>query len=90
MTSDLSLFRIFLNFLPIFPQLKKISNTNNFFYSSFLKFFRTSGYSLTSLKFMSPKKCQLFQKEKTNVIATWPVPKDAHEVRNFLGLCSYY
>ncbi len=57
---------------------------------------------------ISPKKCQLFQKEvrhlgfqilekglaadpeKTNAIATWPVPKDAHEVRSFLGLCSYY
>ncbi len=27
--------------------------------------------------------------EKMNAIATWPVPKDTHEVRIFLGLCSY-
>ncbi len=56
---------------------------------------------------LSPKKCQLFQKEvcylgflipekglasdleKTNAIATWPVQKDTHEVKSFLGLCSY-
>ncbi len=28
--------------------------------------------------------------EKTNAIAIWPVPKDAHEVRSLLGLGSYY
>ncbi len=57
---------------------------------------------------LSPRKCQLFQKEvrylgflisekglaadpeKTNAISTWPVPKDAHEIRSFPGLCSYY
>ncbi len=28
--------------------------------------------------------------EKTNTTATWPVLKDSHDVRSFLGLCSYY
>ncbi len=27
--------------------------------------------------------------EKMNAITTWPVPKDTHEVRSLLGLCSY-
>ncbi len=57
---------------------------------------------------LSPKKCQLFQKEvhylgflisekglaadpeTTNATATRPVPKNIHEIRSFLGLCSYY
>ena len=28
--------------------------------------------------------------EKTKVIVDWPAPKNLHEVRQFLGLCSYY
>ncbi|MBJ5579749.1 hypothetical protein JGG64_23060 [Salmonella enterica subsp. enterica serovar Derby] len=27
---------------------------------------------------------------KIRAISTWPVPKDVHELRSFLGLCSYY
>ena len=28
--------------------------------------------------------------EKTDVVATWPVPRTVKETRSFLGLCSYY
>ena len=27
---------------------------------------------------------------KTKCIEEWPVPKNVHEIRSFLGLCSYY
>ncbi len=27
---------------------------------------------------------------KTSVIAEWPLPKDAHELRSFLGLATYF
>ncbi|MBJ5510304.1 RNA-directed DNA polymerase, partial [Salmonella enterica subsp. enterica serovar Meleagridis] len=27
---------------------------------------------------------------KIRAISTWPVPKDIHELRSFLGVCSYY
>ncbi len=42
------------------------------------------------LGFLTSKKGLAVDPEKTNNIATLPVLKDAHEVRNFLGLCSYY
>jgi hypothetical protein len=28
--------------------------------------------------------------EKVNAILEWPVPKNAHEVRSFMGLAGYY
>ena len=28
--------------------------------------------------------------EKLKVIDEWPVPKNLHEVRSFIGMCSYY
>ena len=28
--------------------------------------------------------------EKLKVIEEWPVPKNIHELRSFLGMCSYY
>jgi hypothetical protein len=28
--------------------------------------------------------------EKVKAILEWPVPKNAHEVRNFMGLAGYY
>jgi transposase InsO family protein len=28
--------------------------------------------------------------EKTRAVAEWPIPKNLHEVRSFLGLCGYY
>nr|WPV71156.1 MAG: replicase [Ips erranti-like virus 3] len=28
--------------------------------------------------------------KKTEAVKNWPVPKDKHELRSFLGLCSYY
>lgn len=28
--------------------------------------------------------------EKTRAVSEWPVPKDQHELRSFLGLCTYY
>ena len=28
--------------------------------------------------------------EKLKVIEEWPIPKNLHEVRSFLGMCSYY
>ena len=28
--------------------------------------------------------------EKLKVIEEWPVPKNIHEVRSFIGMCSYY
>ena len=28
--------------------------------------------------------------EKLRVIDEWPIPKNLHEVRSFLGMCSYY
>ena len=28
--------------------------------------------------------------EKLKVIEDWPVPKNLHAVRSFIGMCSYY
>ena len=28
--------------------------------------------------------------EKLKVIEEWPVPKNIHELRSFIGMCSYY
>lgn len=28
--------------------------------------------------------------QKTEAVRDWPVPKDKHDIRSFLGLCSYY
>ena len=30
------------------------------------------------------------QTEKIQAVRDWPEPKNLHEVRSFLGLCSYY
>ena len=44
---------------------------------------------------LKAKKCQLFQEEilfpaKCQQVRDWPVPRDLHEVRSFVGLCFYY
>ena len=42
---------------------------------------------------LKAKKCQLFQEEipaKCQQVWDWPVPRDLHEVRSFVGLCTYY
>jgi hypothetical protein len=28
--------------------------------------------------------------EKLKAVREWPTPKDKHEIRSFLGLCTYY
>ncbi len=42
------------------------------------------------LEFLILEKGLAADPKKMNAIATWPVPNNAHEVRSFLGLCSYY
>lgn len=38
---------------------------------------------------ISPKRVQPMA-NKLKAVATWPTPKNVHEVRSFLGLCSFY
>ncbi len=41
------------------------------------------------LRFLTSEKELVADSEQTNAIATWPLPKDAHYIRSFLGLCSF-
>ncbi|MBJ5594241.1 RNA-directed DNA polymerase, partial [Salmonella enterica subsp. enterica serovar Typhimurium] len=63
---------------------------------------RTAGLKLSPkmCKFFQKETCYLghvisadgirTDPSKIRAISTWPVPKDMHELRSFLGLCSYY
>ncbi|MBJ3201414.1 RNA-directed DNA polymerase, partial [Salmonella enterica subsp. enterica serovar Agona] len=63
---------------------------------------RTAGLKLSpkKCKFFQKETCYLgnvisadgirTDPSKIRAISTWPVPKDVHELKSFLGVCSYY